>query len=471
MQISSLKHLMWGDLIINKELTVAPISTEVYVRNDPTGKMFSNMKRVSISKITPLFSTMIGVIPTLGEASGLQPTQSSTPTTDLTPPITQNSPQSPIHKTPSPSLKIYKRKTKGVPSSYGSKKPKPKSPIVEHSPLENFQRETHGVSPNSHVKEVPSKEQDGHVDGVAYTTVVAQGAYQNSVNISKTPSTATQDEKSSRGLGCQETKGVDSVFARQKASTKISKDPVKKVHTSKFGEDRYNYDELMEIIGQLSFDQTALAKSVQEHAAKFTTQEGLMDLMEKLIQAQNAKIDARDVLLFDLKRKLQFQGARIPAQNAQISALKKKYSTLAAFTKGEKSGVKGEKKMKKIVKAAVLTKEKVLKEADTDERKDQVKGEPKKKISATTVPEKEAIVNEEERVAVETLVDMPQAAPKVVVETKGVVIKEGQKKSSPKKKILDAKDKGKSILIEEPKKKVPKRIPNEMVDELSLKTI
>ncbi|KAJ9546433.1 hypothetical protein OSB04_018976 [Centaurea solstitialis] len=87
-------------------------------------KVFSNMKRPakgSNDTFTPLFSTMIGVNPTEGEASGLQPSQSSIPTDDLPPPSSTNVPQSFDYSTPTPSLKQFIRKNRGAPFSSGSK--------------------------------------------------------------------------------------------------------------------------------------------------------------------------------------------------------------------------------------------------------------------------------------------------------------------------------------------------------------
>ncbi|KAI3746374.1 hypothetical protein L6452_08805 [Arctium lappa] len=52
---------------------------------------------------------------------------------------------------------------------------------------------------------------------------------QDSVNIFKTFPTTTLGEQSSKGLRCQETKGVAGASARHKTSTKRSKDPSKVV--------------------------------------------------------------------------------------------------------------------------------------------------------------------------------------------------------------------------------------------------
>ncbi|KAI3692065.1 hypothetical protein L6452_31874 [Arctium lappa] len=75
--------------VLNKELTDLPTFKEVYVPELPKGKVFSNMKRPSkdfSGQDTPLFSTMMGVSHSHGEASGSQPT-SDHPTDDLPTPF------------------------------------------------------------------------------------------------------------------------------------------------------------------------------------------------------------------------------------------------------------------------------------------------------------------------------------------------------------------------------------------------
>ncbi|KAI3715186.1 hypothetical protein L6452_22157 [Arctium lappa] len=69
----------------------------------------------------------------------------------------------------------------------------------------------------------------------------------DSGNINKTSPMATLNEQSFKGPRCQETTGVDSAFARQKTSTnKRSNDPSIGGNTPGEGEDKYDYDELME---------------------------------------------------------------------------------------------------------------------------------------------------------------------------------------------------------------------------------
>ncbi|KAJ9558789.1 hypothetical protein OSB04_013403 [Centaurea solstitialis] len=372
-------------------------------------------------------------VPATGEALGLQPTHSSIPPDDLPTPTTSNTPLTPVHDTPTPALKVYERKIKRAPFSFGSKQPKPKSPLVEHSPLEFDQRETQGVSPNSNAKEVPSKEMPRHVDGVAHTAGVAQGVHQDSVNMSKTPSTATLNEKSLRGPRCQETMGVDSVSARLKTATKIPKDPAQKGSTSKSGEGSLSQKELMASLAAIAKDLQTHDAQFQLHASKHDETAIRMEILEKMVKTQNQ-------LISDVRKVCQSQGAKIAVQSMQIKALQRRYTTLVAFTKGGES--KEEEKKSSVEKTEVTN----------------------PKAAATEVEDVD------ERVAAETLVVLPQATPKVIPQTKGIVIKEKIAKKVKQKKA-DPKGKGKEVLIEEPKKKKAKQIPKEVEEEMSLKKI
>ncbi|KAI3702079.1 hypothetical protein L6452_27729 [Arctium lappa] len=248
------------------ELTDLPSFQEVYVPKPPKGKVFSNMKRPSkdfSGQDTPLVSTMMGVSHSHGETSVSKPSLDNQ-TDDLpTPLISSNPPLIPIEKPTSPITKIYiRKKVKKFPSLLVPSPPKPSSPLMEHSPLENIQRETTGVSPNP--KKVLTKEQVEHVGSEAHTTDFAQSVEQDSVNIPKTFPTATLGEQSSKGPRCQETKGVEDPFVRQKTSTKSSKDPSRVVNTPKGGEDRYNYDELMETMGNINLDVIKQGSDIEE---------------------------------------------------------------------------------------------------------------------------------------------------------------------------------------------------------------
>ncbi|KAJ9545335.1 hypothetical protein OSB04_025042 [Centaurea solstitialis] len=158
--------------VITKELTTVPMDGDTYQSHALGNKVFSNMKRPATGSnetFTPLFSTMMRVNHPQGEASGLQPSQSSIPTDDLPTPITDTIPQS-LDTTPTPTLKKYNRKNRGAPSSSGSMPNQPLNHQLEHSPSENIQRDTPGVLPHSSIKKVPSKEMEGHVVGKAQTT-------------------------------------------------------------------------------------------------------------------------------------------------------------------------------------------------------------------------------------------------------------------------------------------------------------
>ncbi|KAJ9546902.1 hypothetical protein OSB04_019445 [Centaurea solstitialis] len=173
------------------------------------------------------------------------------------------------------------------------------------------------------------------MDGEAHTTAVAHSMHQDSVNIAKTPSMATQDEKSSRGPGCQETKGAASVSARLKTSAKIPKDPVMKVNTFKHGEGSYTHNDLMADLAVIAKDLKAHDANFQLHEKRHESHEERLDLLEKMIDIQNQLIKSKDDMLVELTKKMQFQGAQIASQHMKISALQRRYSTLASFTKGK----------------------------------------------------------------------------------------------------------------------------------------
>ncbi|KAJ9546591.1 hypothetical protein OSB04_019134 [Centaurea solstitialis] len=394
--------------VITKELTAVPMHGDIYKSFALGHKVFANMQRPaegSNEQFTPLFSTMMRVNHPQGEASGLQPTQPSIPTDDLPTPITDTIPQS-LDTTPTPTLKRYIRKNRGAPSSSGSKPQEPLSQQLEHSPSDNIKRETSGVMPHSSIKKVPSKEMEGHVVGEAQTTDVAQGVHQDSLNIAKTPTTATPIEQSKGGPRCQETKGASSASARLKTNVKKLKDPV------------------ME----------AFEKNFHVHDEKHGSHEARLDTLEELVTTQHDLIKVHDAKIVKQAKIIQAQGAAMASMKGTISALKKKYSALVAFTKGErKSEVKGEPKKERIV---------VNEPADVNDELLEIveeagaKGETEKEI-------RNEEMNEETKVANEPLVDVVGTGgePEVEVNEDEMTIAD----PSP----VDPKDKGKEKVIEE----------------------
>ncbi|KAI3681115.1 hypothetical protein L6452_35898 [Arctium lappa] len=281
-----------------------------------------------------------------------------------------------------------------VPSLLVSSPEQPTSPLMEHSPLENIQRETTGVSPNP--KKVLSKEKEEHVGSKAHTTDFAQGMDQDSVNIFKTLPTETLDEQSSKGPRCQETKGVAGASARQKASTKRSKDLSRVVNTPKGGEDRYNYDELMKTIGNVNLDVISQGKEIKEMKQVIISQQEQIAKLKKLVLKL---VHKRKRTKFVLK----IRG------NAHDASKKRENSEAMEFqVEGEFSGVaekKGEKETEK--------------EAETDEA---AEIEKETKTQPTAVIE----MSMEEIEIAKTLVKAKHDTPKATQKDKGVVIKEGE---------------------------------------------
>ncbi|KAJ9556214.1 hypothetical protein OSB04_010828 [Centaurea solstitialis] len=390
----------------------------------------------SNDQFTPLFSTMMRVNHPQSEASGLQPTQPSIPTNDLPTPITETNPQS-LDTTPTPTLKQYIRKNRGAPSSSGSKPHEPLSHQLEHSPSDNIQRETPGVMPHSSIKKVPSKEKDGHVVGEAQTTGVAQGVHQDSLNIAKTPTTATPIEKSKGGPRCQETKGTSSASARLKTNVKKPKDSVMEVKTPKSDEGSFSQQELMANFTDIAKDLKAFEKNFNVHDEKHGSHEAMLDTLEELVTTQHDLLKVHDARIVKQATIIQAQGAAIASMKGTIRAFRKKYSTLVTFTKGEKrSKVKGEPEKERVVVNEPVPVENselpdelpeiVMETGAKGETEEGVMNEETKVASEPlddavgTGAEPEVEVNEDEMTIAELLVKMPE----VIQPTKGVVIKE-----------------------------------------------
>ncbi|KAJ9542057.1 hypothetical protein OSB04_028563 [Centaurea solstitialis] len=364
--------------------------------------------------------------------------------------------------------------SRGAPSSSGSKPTKPISHQLEHSPSDSFQRDTHGVSPHSSVKKVPSKEKDGHVVGDAQTTDVAQGLHQDSLNIAKTPTTATPIKQSKGGPRCQETKGAASASARLKTSVKKLKDPVRDVNTPKPGEGRYNYHDLMADLKVIADDLRAHDANFEAHDRRHASHEDRLDMLEKVIDVQNQLIKDKDAMLAEFNSKFKSQGVQMARMHMKISALKRRYSTLDSFTKGERrSKIKGEqKKRRKVVneeteeneiigansefdnaepEVVVTEKEgvhmpEVGLETTEAEAKGEFERETEKVVEKETEKRTEMEVNEDEVTIAELLLKLPKVIPKA----KGVVIKEPEVIKE-KGAEIDPKDKGKNIVQEETK--------------------
>ncbi|KAI3771832.1 hypothetical protein L6452_03001 [Arctium lappa] len=398
--------------VINQELTDLPSLEEVYVPKPPKGKVFSNMRRPSkdfSETNTPLFSTMMVVSHSHGEASGSKPT-SDQPTDDLpTPFISNDPPQIPFVKPISPITKTYvRKKVQKVPSLPVSSPQKPASPLMEHSPLENIQRETTGGPPN------PKKD---------------------SVNITKTFPTKTLDEQSSKGPRCQETKGVEGAFARQKASTKRFKDPSRVVNTPKGVEDRYNYDELMETYGNVNLDVINQGLEIKE--------------LKKVITSQQVQITKLKKMVLSLVHKKQKKQYVLKRRGSAHDASKKGESSenMKFQVEGEFDG-ESEKKCEKETGKAAET----VKTAVTQSAAEIVEVVTTAPTVETDKPAAETEMSKEEIDIVETLVKAKHDTPKATQKAKGVVIKEGEsEKKRTKVSVTDAKKKGKEKMVEHEK--------------------
>ncbi|KAI3759566.1 hypothetical protein L6452_07465 [Arctium lappa] len=393
--------------VITNELMDIPHFNGVYVPKPPKGKVFSNMRRSagdSEGVDTPLFSTMMVVSHTdEGMAAGSRPSLDIPTASQTQPSHSISIPQSLLHKPNSPITQTYKRKqVKKVPSLLVPSPTKPLSPLREDSPLENIYRETTGVSPNP--KEVLSEVEVEHMGEKVATT--SASTEKNIGNISKTFPMATLGEQSSKGPRCQETTGVDSASARQKTSiNKRSYDPSKEGNTSGEGEDRYNYQELMDAMGNINMDVIKQGQEIEE--------------LKLIVLSQQEQI----IKLKQMVRKLNLQ------RKKKQFVLRRRKPVTDAPKKGEsESDAKAKREQ---------------------ESKHDVEGENEK--AAETEPAAETINTAKLEIA-ETLIKAKHDTPKVTSKAKGVVIKErgDAAKNSSIEKVM-GKEKGKAKLVESDK--------------------
>ncbi|KAI3692625.1 hypothetical protein L6452_32445 [Arctium lappa] len=396
--------------IPNDELFSSLARMGVYVPKPPKGKVFSNMRRSagdSEGVDTPLFSTMMVVSQTNeGMAAGLRPPIDHPTASQSQPSHSKTIPQSLLEKPTSPITQTYKRKqVKKAPSLLVPSSPKPLSPLRENSPLGNIHRETKGVSPNP--KDVLSEEEEEHMGDEAATTPAS--TEEESGNINKTSPMATLNEQSFEGPWCQETTGVDSASARQKTSTtKRSNDPSKEGNTSREGEDRYNYQELMDTTGNINLDVLKQGKEIEEMKLVILSQQVQIEKLKKMVTR-----------LVQKKRRKQF-------------VLKKRDQVQDSFNKGEKH------------------------EGETVEKKAEVEGETEEEMEKETDTAAEVKVaaeiglSVEEMEIAETLVKAKNDTPKATQKAKGVVIKEGgiSEKEKEKEVLKESKGKGKEKMVE-----------------------
>ncbi|KAI3746496.1 hypothetical protein L6452_08930 [Arctium lappa] len=154
----------------------------------------------------------------------------------------------------------------------------------------------------------------------AKAAITPASAEEASGNINKTFPMATLGEQSSKSPRYQENKGVAGASARQKTSTtKRSNDPPKVVKTPKGGEDRYDYNKLMETLGNIDLDVIKQGKDIKEMKMVILSQ-----------QVQITKLKKMVTRLVQKKRRKQF-------------VLNKRSSANDAFNKGENQEAEAEK--------------------------------------------------------------------------------------------------------------------------------
>ncbi|KAI3771579.1 hypothetical protein L6452_02744 [Arctium lappa] len=422
--------------VINHDLTDIPHSDGIYVPKPPKGKVFSNMRRSagdSEGVDTPLFSTMMVVSQTNeGMVAGSMPPLDQPTASQSQPSHSKSIPQPLLEKPTSPITHTYQRKqVKKAPSLLVPSPTQPLSPLRENSPLENIQRETNRVSPNP--QEVLSKEMAEHMGKKAATT--SASTEKDSGNISKTFPMATLNEQSFKGPRCQETKGVDSSSARQKTSTtKRSHDPSKGGNTPGEGEDRYDYNELMETMGNINMDVIKHGKEIEELKLVILSQQVQITKLKKLVTRLVLK-----------KKKKQF-------------VLKKRANVQDPFNKGEMAEGETEKESSTVKEVEV--------EGETEH------GTTAETVNAAKIQEAAETKTEETGLSIEemeiakTLVKAKNDTPKATQKAKGVVInEEGISKKQKEKEVLKdikGKGKGKEKMVEEAELPTKKKSQIEM---------
>ncbi|KAI3707154.1 hypothetical protein L6452_25419 [Arctium lappa] len=309
---------------------------------------------------------------------------------------------------------------------------------MEHFPSENIQRETTGVSPNP--KKVLNKEVEEHVGSEAHTTVSTQGVGQDSVNIPKTFPTTTLDEQSSKGPRCQETKGVEGASARQKTPTKTSKDPSRVVNTPKGGEDRYNYEELMETIANVNLDVLKQGAEIEEMKLVILSQQVQISKLKKMVLRLVKKEKRKQFVL--KKRSINHDASK---KGETTEAETEKQSSVGMESKFEgESGTEEEGN-----KAAETCK--LAAEIGLAAEKGQTTETEKAAVETEKVAAETGLTIEEIQIA-KTLVKAKADTPKATQKAKGVEIQEGGlAKKRKEASIAEIKGKGKEKVVESAK--------------------
>ncbi|KAI3735822.1 hypothetical protein L6452_15342 [Arctium lappa] len=253
---------------------------------------------------------------------------------------------------------------------------------------------------------------------------------QDSVNIFKTFPTSTLGEQSSKSPRCQETKGVEGASARQKTPTKTSKDPSRLVNTPKGGEDRYNYEELMETIANVNMDVLKQGTEIEEMKLVILSQQVQITKLKKIVQRLVQKKKRKQFVL--KKRSIPHDASKKGESQAEVD--KQSHVRMKLQFEGETSVEKEREIGAKSVKEAVTEPATVTaKEVETS-------------------PAAETELSREEIEIAKTLVKAKLDTPKATPKAKGVVIKEvGLEKKRKEISVEDAKKKGKEKVVESTK--------------------
>ncbi|KAJ9560628.1 hypothetical protein OSB04_005788, partial [Centaurea solstitialis] len=420
---------------INAELPGLAIPLDIYKGTDPSSKMFAFLRKSNkgfSGSVTPLFSTMRRVTHSQDEDSGLQPTQSSTPSELIPTSSTTKIPQIPTSSTPTPSLSKSSTRHSGVPSSSMATIPEPLSPSLEHSPMDFPQRDSPEFLPTHRRCPLRSR----------------KGMWMMSNHL--------------EDPGCQETMGVAGVSARQRTTTTSSSDPSKVGDTPEHGEDRYTTDELMMTLSKLAADCSEALSLAKSQATMIAD-------LQKVVKVQQRLMQAGDTLLQEHDNRLAIQAFKIMSQNMQISILRRMlYSFIAqkkrnpfqatqsTFSKGESSQAKGE--------SSQPTQQQDAQQQSVQQEEFQVEKVIEQQIDKEDDESVKRLEKEKEAIEV-LLVGLPNRG--FMADARKVGSSAAQCSQPQQQSTATADPKGKGIMIEEPKQKAASRIPEDVNIQLS----
>ncbi|KAI3735859.1 hypothetical protein L6452_15380 [Arctium lappa] len=217
------------------------------------------------------------------------------------------------------------------------------------------------------------------------------------------------------------------------------------------GEDRYDYNELMETMGNINLDVIQQRKEIDEMKLVILSQQVQITKLKKLVMKLVQKKKKRP---FVMRRRKSGDDAPKKGEsedefNMEETTDKGELNGVKHDVEGERFDIEGEQEAETEIEsqAATVTKEKATESSKAAEMVNTAE------ISEAAKKVKEVLIDLE---IAETLIKAKHDTPKVTSKTKGVVIKEqgeGIKKDSIKKVMSKEKGKAKLVESDQPMKK------------------